>query len=242
VDTINGKDITNQNRLNKYSLVIIPVATALDDPQVTASLKQYVEKGGHVLITPFTAYQDWHGIFRGDGFGANLTELTGTLVRTVRRMGAVAKVRKNLQVRWKYPNIEMLSGVATQGFCELMEVDADVKVIARFESDEPIVNGKPAATEKQIGKGKVIKLGFWAWDNGIPSLIRQLGHIRHDVFESPVPNGVQAVPRTDKSMFLVNTTNTSQTIKFTKSMTDLLTGKEISGEHSMQAFEVLWLE
>ncbi|MHC4443742.1 MAG: beta-galactosidase [Planctomycetota bacterium] len=242
VDTINGKDITNENRLDKYSLVIIPAATALDDPQVTASLKRYVEKGGHVVITPFTAYQDWHGIFRGDGFGANLTELTGTLVRTGRRMGAVAKVRKNLQVRWDYPNIDMLSGVATQGYCELMEVDGDVKVIARFESDDPIVKGKPAATEKQIGKGKVIKLGFWAWDASIGNLIGQLGHVRHDVYKTPAPAGVQVVPRTDKSIFFVNTSNTPKTIKFTKAMTDRISGRKIGGEHVMRAYEVLWLE
>jgi len=243
VDTINGKDIKNQKRLNKYSLVIIPAATALDDPQVTASLKQYTEKGGHVIITPFTAYQDWHGIFRGDGFGANLTELTGTLVRTVRRMGTTNNnVRKCPQVRWNYPNVDMLSGVAINGFCELMEVSADTKIIARFESDDPFINGKPAAVEKQIGKGKVFKLGFWCWDESIPGLIRQLGHVRRDVFKFTAPNGVQAVPRTDQSMFIVNTSGTPKMIELMKPMSDLISDKKISGKHTMQAFEVLWLE
>ena len=77
VDTLNLMQAANLAQLQKYALVLIPAATALDHPQTVAALTKYVEAGGVVIITPFTAYMSWEGVFRGDGFAANLRELTG---------------------------------------------------------------------------------------------------------------------------------------------------------------------
>ena len=88
VDSMNLATAAVPANLKKYSLVLIPAATALDNPQVTASLRDFAQGGGVVVITPFTSYTDKDGIFRGDGFAANLRELTGGVVRTVRWMGS----------------------------------------------------------------------------------------------------------------------------------------------------------
>ncbi len=96
VDSMNLATAAEPANLKKYSLVLIPAATALDDAQVTASLQDFAQGGGVVIITPFTSYTDKDGIFRGDGFAANLRELTGSLVRTIRWMGLASGPRAGL--------------------------------------------------------------------------------------------------------------------------------------------------
>src|SRR5208283_4476074 len=71
VDSMNMATATASANLKKYSLVLIPAATALDNAGVTASLQDFAQSGGVVIITPFTSYMDKDGIFRGDGFAAN---------------------------------------------------------------------------------------------------------------------------------------------------------------------------
>lgn len=244
VDTINGKDAGVADNLRKYSLVVIPAATCLDGSVIPMALKQYVEQGGTVLITPFTAYQSWSGVFRGDGFGTNLSELTGVLVRTVRRMGtAEYPGRKDQHVAWKLAGMEGLSTVGVDGFCELMEVGDGTEIIATFkcDEDEPFVDGKPATTRRRIGKGSVIKLAFWPKDDSIAQLIRQLVPVS-DMFEGPVSAGVQVVPRSDESLFFINTTSRPARIKLTRAATDRISGERLEGEVRMKAYGVLWLQ
>ncbi len=88
VDSMNLAAAAIPANLQKYSLALIPAATALDSPRLAAALKEFAQGGGVVVITPFTAYMDEDGIFRGDGFASNLKELAGGLVRTVRWMGS----------------------------------------------------------------------------------------------------------------------------------------------------------
>ncbi len=103
-----------------------------------------------MVITPFTAYMDENGVFRGDGFAANLRELTGGLVRTIRWMGleAVASGRTR---RW--------SGKA-EGWRAYLRWDwraiasswksiPGVEILAAFKSRQPILDGRPAVTQKK---------------------------------------------------------------------------------------------
>jgi len=39
-------------------------------------LEKYVENGEVLVITPFTGYQTWDGVFRSTGFAADLSGLT----------------------------------------------------------------------------------------------------------------------------------------------------------------------
>src|SRR5208282_4678961 len=90
VDSMNLATAATPANLKKYSLVLVPAATAMENAQVTASLLEFTQGGGAVIITPFTSYTDKDGIFRNDGLAANLRELTGGLVRTIRWMGSTS--------------------------------------------------------------------------------------------------------------------------------------------------------
>ncbi len=244
VDCLNLTRAQSPSNLEKYSLVLIPAATALDDPRVTMALKAFAQGGGVVIITPFTAYTDENGIFRGDGFAANLKELTGGLVRTVRWMGSgEASGRKGPEVEWTGAGMTGTSPVGLEGYCEYLEVNPEAQLIATFKSEQAILDGRPAVTQRKLGSGVVVKLGFWPGDDSLLRLIRQLLPDSEGFLSAPVPAGVLAVPHTDHSMFIVNTTGREMAIELHRAASDRLSDTKLSGGKApLKPFQVLWLE
>jgi beta-galactosidase len=242
VDSMDLARAADPANLEKYSVVVIPAATALDGTEVPQALDRFAHFGGAVLITPCNAYQSWDGIFRGDGFGANLRRLTGTLVRTARRMGTAADAgRKDQMVTWEGAGLSQISPVGMDGYCEYIEVDPDTQVVARFSSEEAILDGRPAATLRNVGKGTVIKLGFWPKDDSVLQLLARFLP-ENSFLGSPLPPGGQAVPRTDNSLLVVNTSGKPLSVSLRREVADRLQGKSHSGELPLAAYGVLWLE
>jgi hypothetical protein len=157
--------------------------------------------------------------------------------------------RKDQMVKWSMPGMQALSAVSADGFCELMEVSPGgagdhgrTEVIARFQSDEPILDGRPAAVRRKIGKGTVIKLGFWSRDDSFLRLFRELVSDQNAGISGLLPAGVQGVPRTDGSLFLVNTVSAPRQIQLSRARTDRLTGRKVAAKTEMQGYEIFWLE
>ncbi len=258
VDSMNLAAATTSANLKKYSLVLIPAATAMDNAQVTASLLEFTQGGGAVIITPFTSYTDKDGIFRSDGFAANLRDLTGGLVRTIRWIGSSNSpsparapsfalgsssmtTRLDPEVEWKVGGLSGLSAVGLEGYCEFLEVDSSAETIATFKSSQPILDGRPAATQRKIGHGVVVKLGFWPGDDSLLRLINQLVPESRGFLAGPAPQGVVAVPRADKSLFVVNTTGHEIPVHLAHSGADRLSGANVTGDAQLQPYQVLWL-
>jgi beta-galactosidase GanA len=243
VDSMNLAKAASASNLMKYSLVLVPAATALDNAKVTAALQDFAQGGGVVVITPFTAYMDENGVFRGDGFAANLRELSGGLVRTIRWMGSEAVGRrKDPEVEWKGGGVVGISPVGLEGYCEFMEVDPGVEIIGTFKSRQPILNGRPAVTQRKLGRGTVVKLGFWPGDDSFLRLIRQLVPDSQTLLAAPLPAGVLAVPHLDNSLFIVNTTRQEMPVQLARGAKDRLSETALNGTTKLDPFQVLWLE
>ena len=255
VDSVNMATAAAPATLKKYSLVLIPAATALDDPQVTASLQEFAQGGGVVIITPFTSYMDKDGVFRGDGFAANLWELTRCVVRTVRWMGSTGWSGKGDSwssgssmtlgadpgVVWRDREIGEFSPVGLEGFCEFLEVDAAAETIGTFRSAQAILHGRAAVTQRKLGRGVVVKLGFWPDDDALLHLIKHLVPGHPGFLAAPVPPGVIAVPHTDDSLFIVNTNEWETKVQLAHTGTDRLTGSSFSGNAQLLPYQVWWL-
>jgi beta-galactosidase GanA len=251
VDSVNLAAAATASNLQKYSLVLIPAATALDDPKVTASLQEFARGGGVVIITPFTSYMDKDGMFRGDGFAANLWDLTRCVVRTVRWMGATGWKRKGnsssskspsgTEVEWRDKSLAEFKSVGLEGFCEFLEVDAAAETIGIFKSDQAILNGRAAATKRKLGRGVVVKLGFWPGDDALLFLINQLAPHPGSLLAEPVPQSVVAVPHTDNSLFIVNTTGCEKPVQLARTCADRLSGATVAGKAELQPYQVWWL-
>jgi beta-galactosidase len=239
VDSLNFQEAAAPGKLAGYALVVIPAAPALEQPAVTSALRAYVEQGGNVVIGPFTGYQSWDGLFRSDGFGANLRELTGAIVRTARRMGTSAdKGREDQHVEW----MGRSSAVGIDGYCEYLDVAPDAEVIGRFSSAEPVLDGRPAAVRKRTGKGVVVKLAFWPKDDSVARLFRDLDPAADALLASIAPPGVQAVPRSDRSLFVINTSQRPAAIRLSRPAVDRISGRKLEGEVALKGYEVLWLK
>ena len=133
------------------------------------------------------------------------------------------------------------SPVGLEGYCEFMEVGAEAAVIAKFKSEQPILNGRPAATLRKLGRGSAIKLAFWPGDDILLRLFREIAPNRHTSLAAPLPAGVLAVPRTDHSLFIINTTGKSHTFRLSKPSRDRISGTTVSGAKELKPYEVVWL-
>ncbi len=243
-DTVNSTQAQQPGNLAKYDLLVLAAATALDYAPAVESMRQYVLQGGTLIVTPFTAYMDRNGVFRGDGFGANLIKLTGGVVRTVRWAGSPGMGDKQqLVVSWSGGLINGRSPVGLDGYMEYFEIQRpDTDIIATFESDQDIVNGKPAATIRRLGRGQVIKLAFWPKDDSFLSLISKSCPSVRNLVAAPLPDGVMAVPRADQSLFLMNATSQPRTCALRSASVDRITKRTVSATVTLNPYEVLWLE
>lgn len=239
VDSMNLANALLPGQLEKYQVAVLAAATALDNPQLPAVLQAYAAKGGHVVVTPLTAYMSNDGVFRGDGFGGNLAQLTGAVARTARRMGTSADAgREDQKAVW----MGGVSPVGMDGYCEYLKVSPEAEVFGRFQSSEPVLHGQPAAVRKRSGLGSAIKLAFWPNDDSLARLFRTLVRDDNALLAGPAPPGVQAVPRTDASMFLINTSAKDAPVRLTRAATDRLSGRSVQGGIVLKGYEVLWLE
>lgn len=243
VDTLNTLCTRNASALHQYSCIILPATTAFNDAQATAALHGWVQNGGVLIVTPFTAYMDQDGVFRGDGFAANLKPLTGTLIRTVRWMGSPAKNDAAEQkVVWSERALGEASPVALDGYVEYLELEPHVQIIAIFKSDQQILNGRPAVTRNRIGTGSAIKLGFWPKDDSFLRLLHWIIPSAGSFLEAPVPQGVLTVPRRDASLFVINTTRSEQHVELKSERADRFSGTAIPVSGTLKPYQVIWIE
>ncbi len=244
VDAINMATAANYQNLKKYKLLVIAAAPGIDGKKLTPALREFVEKGGTLVVTPFTGYQTWDGVFHSSGFAADLKDLTGSFVQTVRLLGDQIKYNKmKRNVKWNPSswNIDT-SGIGMDGFVELLDVSPGVEVLAHFATDEQIINKLPAATLNKIGNGNVLKLAFWPGNNDFTQVIREVAKTLNPYIRAELPAGVQAVPRTDSSLFIINTLNKNIPISLKKPMTDRITGTPRSTSFELKPHETIWIE
>jgi beta-galactosidase len=242
-DTINSRQAEHEENLRKYSAVLLPAATAFNNQAATEALHRYVLDGGIVIVLPFTAYMDRDGVFRGDGFGANLAALTGCLVRTVRWMGSPQKGGKQQQlVQWSGRFSGPVTPVGLDGFCEFLEVGNEAETIATFKSDQSILDGRPAATLHKLGKGMVLKLAFWPQDDSFLMLLERLLITPNEILAGALPEGVLGIPRTDGSTFVVNVIGKQHELHLKTICTDRISSGMVKTLHALSPYQVLWLE
>jgi len=123
-----------------------------------------------------------------------------------------------------------------------MEVDPGAEIIGTFKSRQPILDGKPAVTLRKLGRGTVVKLGFWPGDDSFLRLIRQLVPESQSLLAAPLPAGGLAVPHSDNSLFIVNTTRQEMPVQLSRGAKDRLSEKTLNGATKLDPFQVLWLE
>jgi hypothetical protein len=104
------------------------------------------------------------------------------------------------------------------------------------------MNNLPALTLKNIGKGKVYKFAFWPSNNNFAQFLKGIALEANPCLKLTLPEGVQAVPRTDKSFFIINTLSKKINISIAKKMSDRITGLGRDVNFELKPYEIIWLE
>lgn len=239
VDAITTSAAKNYENLKQYKILVLAAAPCLDGNGLNNSLKQFVENGGSLIVGPFTGYQTADGVFRNTGFAADIANLTGTITRTVRLL---AQNNQTNFVQWNKEWKMDSSAIAMEGFTEILETQKGVEPIAHFSTSEDVMNKRPAATINKVRKGAVIKLAYWPASNQFTEIIHRLLKDTPGYLQSPLAAGVQAVPRTDNSFFIINTLSSSVKISLKKKMKDRISGNKYDGVFELEPYGLLWLE
>jgi len=245
VDVIPAARMGDSAALNRYSIIILVSAPCLDDDRVTAALHEFVSHGGTLIVGPFVSYQHHDGTFREDGLASNLRSLTGCLVRTVRRLGP-ASVPQGIDqpIAWDGGGLRCVTHAGVDGWCEFIELSPEAQPLAYFRGGTELLEGKPAAVSRRHGKGQTIKLAFWPKDDLLGKLLSEIvGRDTGTVAASAelLPRGVVAVPRTDGSFWVVNTTDQFQTFSLAFPCVDRLSDRRFSKAVTLKGFATLWL-
>jgi beta-galactosidase len=241
-DTVNGSHLSDTAYLQRYDLVLVPAATVLDDPNAATALETFVRNGGRLIILPWTAFQHRDGVFRRDGFAANLAEISGAVVRTVRRMGTAADAESADHIaEWSGGDLVGSSTIGLDGFVELLDV-GEANVLARLRSDDDALNDRPIASIRSVDGGKVVHLGFWPGDDRVLELVTSLMPDHRTILRTPAPPGVHLAPRTDGSTFVVNTAAGATTVQLAGRYRDRISSREVRGEVMLDGYDVLWLD
>ncbi len=111
---------------------------------------------------------------------------------------------------------------------------------------QSLFQGRAAATLRKVGKGQVIYLATYLTDDLVDALddiVLAKAGIKPLIAD--LPQGVEVVMRTAKDrklLFVLNTLETEKKLTNLASGKDLLTGSNVSSEHTLEGYGCLVIE
>ena len=160
-----------------------------------------------------------------------LSELTGTVVEEFTFVGAVDGT---VCMDWKGSKLD--TGI----FNDILEnVDEDVKVLARYASN--YYEGKPALTERTVGKGRVLHFGGTFTREAVAAMLQYTGILSpyHDQIELPAECELCVREKDEKKyLFVLNYSANEQTIVLKKEMTDIVSEAKVVGKMGLKGYGV----
>jgi beta-galactosidase len=244
VDGLNVTDAATAQNLERYRFIILAADSCLNGNASSSAISSFVQNGGNVLVTPFNGYQSWDGIFTEGGLGANCRSFTGVTVYSARRTASSTENGPAMaKAVWDKDIPLPPTPISMDSFWEALDVETGVEILARFEGEEEFFKGKPAVARKRIGKGGITKLAFWPTEDALLTIAEKLMLVRpHPLLSGAVPSSVHAVPRSDGSLFLINTGKTPQDLPLVGPSIDRLNGRKLVPGSRLDGYGVLWLE
>jgi beta-galactosidase len=222
-------DVIDEHQpLDKYKLVIAPMLYMVKG-DLGDRLAKFVQNGGTLITTYLSGYVNETDLVLLGGFPGGkesaLRKAAGIWAEEIDALND-DEIRK---ASFKAGNSLGLSGeYSARQYFEILHAEG-AQVAAEYTSD--FYKDTPAVTVNSYGKGKVIHVAARFEqkfnDDLIASLVKSLKPAR--AIETDLPAGVSAVFRTDgttKFVFLMNFTNSPQTVKLPANAKDL-DGKQL---------------
>ena len=211
--------------IDGYKLVILSSAYLID-PKIAQAVRNYVAKGGTVIMTGYSAKVDETGKWFNTPLPGGLTDVFGL------RTNEFYRAEQPLQFTFEGKTL-----TGSDSYYEVLE-PSSAKVLAPFANTP---QKSPAITVNTFGKGRAIYLATAAQPEFIDPLIRSL-YPTVGIRPGPeTPYGVSARTVEGRTLY-VNTKNAPVTVTFEGTRTGLLTRKKYTGQIDLPAFGVELLQ
>jgi beta-galactosidase len=201
--------------LTAYRLVVMPSLYLVSD-QAAASIAQYVERGGHLLVTYFSGIVNEDAQVRLGGYPGAFSEVLGVRVE---EFHPVAEV-------------DLTSGGRGRLWSEEVHL-AGAEAVDRYSGG--VLAGSPAITRHEYGEGVAWYVSTQLEDEAYRDLVAEV--VRGAGVEPPeLPAGVELVRRrADETTwsFLINHGDAEVAVPI--SGFELLTGTEVAGQLVLSA-------
>ncbi|MHA6720415.1 beta-galactosidase [Sphingomonas sp. RS6] len=213
------------DRIDGYKLVMLSSAYLMDQ-QTSDAVRSYVEKGGTVIMTGYSAKVNETGKWFATPLPGRLTDVFGLRTNEFYRSDVPLKVSFGDQT---------LTG--SDAYYEVLE-PSTARVLARFENTP---KKSPAITVNRYGKGQAIYLATAAQPGLIGPLVRSL-YPSLGIERGPkTPEGVVARVVDGRTLY-VNTANAPVSVPFDGTRKGILTRRSYTGRIDLPAYGVELLE
>ena len=222
-------NIVDLRRLKKnYKLLLVPNHIVME-PAAAATLRKFVEEGGTVLMTGYSAVVDETSkvfdTFRPGG----LSDVFGLRVAGFDRVGLPDR-KGNIQSRERTVTRNGQALQICADYVERLELH-DAQCFAELD------NGQCAVSVHSYGKGKAYYLAPEANAELFDWVIRQIADELQLIVPPAAPEGVQAREIAPGQVFYVNTTNAPVTVPLAWPGYGVLTEKQYDGQMVLAPYD-----
>jgi beta-galactosidase len=227
-----GSNGTTLAGLQKYGLLVYPHATIL--PKETAELLgEYVRLGGQLVMGARTGYKDEYGRCPMMPMPGYASELCGVRVADYTFLGPDDA-----------PETAVWNGKALDApmFNDVLEATGGARVLARFRGN--YYDGAPALVANRIGEGTAYYLGAGFSEEMAENFLNNLGFASPFAGLVELPREAELAVRSAQGrdyLFILNYEPHVIEIDVKRPMTDLLTGRAVSGKVEMEKYGVMVL-
>ena len=222
--------------LSSYQLVIAP-ALHLVTGVIADNLKRYVQGGGTLVVTQRTGVKNESNAVVNQRLPGLLAEICGVEVEDY---DSLSSHMQNC-LEFTIPELVDTACVTVGVLCDILK-PTSANVVARYQQD--YYAGKPAITLNQYGAGRAIYIGAVGDEQLYDVLAKWLLDTTGIQNTFTVPSGVEIAQRSQGDQilhFVLNHTNSLQTIHLENHHTNLLTRKQLQGDVQLEPLDVLIL-
>lgn len=142
--------VSIQTDFSKYKLLIAPALFLIND-ELVSSLKEFVEKGGILIITFRSGIKNWNNVVFDEPLPAKLNDLLGIEVVEYDSLFSLQKCK----VKLIHPEIKSLQGECDT-WCDIIKCKG-ARVVGEYV--ENYYRGCPSITVNQFGRGQAVYIG-----------------------------------------------------------------------------------
>lgn len=142
--------VSIQADFSKYKLLIAPALFLIND-ELVSSLKEFVKKGGTLIVTFRSGIKNWNNVVFDEPLPAKLNDLLGIEVVEYDSLFSSQKCK----VKLIYPEIKSLQGECDT-WCDIIKCKG-ARVVGKYV--ENYYRGCPSITVNQFGRGQAVYIG-----------------------------------------------------------------------------------